>query len=213
MAKKKGKARADAGGTVAVEGSASQADRRVRRLEKRLAAARKIEAKRLRQLEDAEGSKGRKPVTKRRRQAGEAAAHVSSLAAELVRQTEARDAAKATALEPAPASALVVDPGASRAVTTTPGPTSSRSATPSVGRRSATPRATTATRPATAKSTAAATRPAAARSSAAAKPAAAKPASPNAAKPAAAANPATATKPPARRSLQSDPGPDDGGSS
>ena len=53
------------------------------KLEKRLVAARATEAKRLTQLAAAQGSKGRKQVAKRSKQAGEAAQEVAAIAAKL----------------------------------------------------------------------------------------------------------------------------------
>ena len=61
------------------------AAKELRKLEKRLAAARVTESKRLRQLASAE--KARKQVSKRQRQAAEAATEVASLAARIARLT------------------------------------------------------------------------------------------------------------------------------
>ena len=52
----------------------------LRKLEKRLASARKTESKRLRQIAAAQGPKGAKELAKRRRQAEEAGAEVAALA-------------------------------------------------------------------------------------------------------------------------------------
>ena len=64
----------DADGTVTpVSGRTAK---ELHKLEKKLAAARKTEAKRLRQLQAAEATKGRKQVAKRTRQATDAAKEV-----------------------------------------------------------------------------------------------------------------------------------------
>src|SRR5436190_1497409 len=59
------------------------AAKELRRLEKRLTAARKTESKRLRQLAAALASNGRKQITKRRKQAAAAEADVAGLAARI----------------------------------------------------------------------------------------------------------------------------------
>ena len=63
------------------------AAKELRKLEKRLAAARATETKRLRQLAAAQGSKGRKEVAKRQQQAAEAASEVASLVARMAGAT------------------------------------------------------------------------------------------------------------------------------
>ena len=90
----------DADGTVTpVSGRTAKA---LHKLEKKLAAARKTEAKRLRQLQAAEGTKGRKQVAKRTRKATDAASEVSSLSAKLQNAAaEAAGSAAATAAPPA----------------------------------------------------------------------------------------------------------------
>src|SRR5262245_14429197 len=60
-----------------------KAAKEVQRLEQKLAAATATEAKRLRQLAAAQAGKGEKEITKRRKQAKEAAAEVASLTARL----------------------------------------------------------------------------------------------------------------------------------
>ncbi len=59
------------------------AAKELHKLEKRLAAARKTETKRLRQLASAQSSKGRKEIAKRSKQAAEAASEVASLASRI----------------------------------------------------------------------------------------------------------------------------------
>ena len=54
--------------------------RQLRKIEKKLQAARKTEAKRLRQLAAAEATKGRRQVAKRTHQAADAATEVAALA-------------------------------------------------------------------------------------------------------------------------------------
>ena len=60
-------------------GKRENAAKELRKLEKRLAAARATETKRLQQLAAAQGSKGRKEVAKRQKQAADAASEVASL--------------------------------------------------------------------------------------------------------------------------------------
>ena len=57
--------------------------REIRKLEKRLEAARTVEAKRLGQLAAAQATKGKKQVAKRSKQAGDAAQEVATLAGKL----------------------------------------------------------------------------------------------------------------------------------
>ena len=61
----------------------SGAGKEIRKLEKRLIAARATEARRVRQLASAQATKGRKQVAKRSRQAFEAAQEVANLAGKL----------------------------------------------------------------------------------------------------------------------------------
>jgi hypothetical protein len=68
------------GGAKGAMGPLSKrAGKEIRKLEKRLAAARATETKRLRQLAAAQGTKGRKLVARRSKQAGEAAQEVAAL--------------------------------------------------------------------------------------------------------------------------------------
>ena len=134
----------DADGTVTpVSGRTAK---ELHKLEKKLAAARKTEAKRLRQLQAAEGTKGRKQVAKRTRQATDAANEVSSLSAKLQSAAaEAAGSAAATAAPPA-VSAPAAPAPAPRA--TTPRATTPRATTPrATGSR--TTRSSSARKPAT----------------------------------------------------------------
>jgi hypothetical protein len=71
------------GAREAVSPGSKPAGKKARKLEKRLAAARSIEAKRVRQLVAAQGAKGRKQVAKRTKQVGEAARRVATLAGKM----------------------------------------------------------------------------------------------------------------------------------
>ena len=71
------------GSKRALEPLSKGAGKEIRKLEKRLDAARATETKRLRQLAAAQATKGRKQVAKRSKQAGEAAQEVASLAGKL----------------------------------------------------------------------------------------------------------------------------------
>jgi hypothetical protein len=67
----------------AVDRPSKRAAKELRKLEKRLVAARAVEIKRLGQLAAATGSKSRREVAKRTRQAGEAAQEVAALAGQI----------------------------------------------------------------------------------------------------------------------------------
>ncbi|MDO8483751.1 MAG: hypothetical protein Q7S35_02260 [Candidatus Limnocylindrales bacterium] len=67
----------------AVDPLSKRAGKELRKLEKRLVAARATETKRRAQLTSAQGSKGRKQVGKRTKQAGDAAKEVAALAARI----------------------------------------------------------------------------------------------------------------------------------
>jgi hypothetical protein len=71
------------GAKGAVGPLSKRATKEIRKLEKRLSAARATETKRLRQLAAAQGTKGRKLVAKRSKQAGEAAQEVAALAGKM----------------------------------------------------------------------------------------------------------------------------------
>src|SRR4029077_7992258 len=94
--------------------AADVATREVRKLEKKLAAAREVKAHRLAQLAAAQAGKGKKEIAKRSRQAKSAAADVASLAKKVAASADAAAsgaarAARGPAKDGGPASA---NPGA-----------------------------------------------------------------------------------------------------
>lgn len=102
----------------AVDPLSKRAGKELRKLEKRLLAARATEARRLRQLTAAQGSKGHKTVTKRSRQAGEAAQEVAALAGKIASLAAPAGAAAEPASTPAvPGRAATPTPRTTRSTT------------------------------------------------------------------------------------------------
>src|SRR5512146_1451584 len=122
----------------------NSAGKEIRKLEKRLDAARATEAKRLRQLAAAQATKGRKQVAKRSKQAGEAAQEVASLAGKLAGRaaSAAGSAAGATggAARAVGAAAIQAVEAVSPVRTATPPVKSAARAKPAIRRGAAAPK-------------------------------------------------------------------------
>lgn len=127
----------------AVDRPSKRAAKELRKLEKRLVAARAVEIKRLAQLAAATGSKSRREVAKRTRQAGEAAQEVAELAGQIAsRAASATGDAAETVGGKVGGAARKVSTAAAQAAETV-SPVKARSIKPPVSRVTAPTRAAT----------------------------------------------------------------------